>query len=418
MKRKFLIFPCLFFVLSLHAQQSYFLPAPATEKNNFLITSDFFIASNSMTYELAKTYFLNGFITDAMKDQVSKHLDDRNRLGGEFSTELYFRHSPDSLFGKKNWSWFTGIKNINHVNAAFSRDLFEIYFRGNKNYAGKTADFSGFNYLFLKYQQVQFGLSKLIVNDSATIEAGAAIGFNAGEQLQRIHSVKSDLYTEEIGSYLDVNANVELHTSDSLHKNFGAFNGFGMSTDLFFRETFNKKLFFFVKISNLGFIRWNNRSAEIKADTSFRFEGVDVSDLFSFTDTVKATIATDSTVLQPFLNHRKYHTYTLFLPAKIELSYMQLVGHAHMRAGIGMIYFLNADCLPQLHLDVDYSRNKNLIAFNLSFGGYASFGVGIFYEHHFNHGYNLRCGSNSINSWFDINNSRYQNIGVSISRNF
>ena len=418
MKRIFLLVPFFFFVLTLHAQQSNFLPEQGPEKNSFLITSDFFVASNSITYELAKTYFLKGFITNVMKDRVSKHLEDRNRLGGEFTTEMYFRHKSDSMFGSKNWSWFTGIKNIDHVNAVYSRDLFELYFRGNKNYAGKKADFSGFNYLLLKYQQVQFGLSKLFMNDSVTCEFGGAIGFNAGQQLQRIQSEKSDLFTEETGEYLDVNANVELHTSDSLHKDFGSFNGFGMSTDLFFRETFNKKLFFFIRISNLGFILWNSRSAEIKADTSFRFEGIEVNDLFSFADSVKSTIAVDSSFVQPFLTNRKYHTYTLFLPAKIELSYKQLVGHEHMRAGLGMIYFLHADYLPQLHMDFDYSWNKNMFTINLTFGGYAPFGAGIFYEHHFNHGYMLKCGSNSINSWFDINNSRFQHVSAAISRNF
>ncbi len=418
MKRIFPVFLISLFVYSAHAQLSDFPLGSMQTRNVLFLTSDFHFGSNALTYELAKTYFVNGFITDKMKDQVSKHLDDLNRIGGEFSTEIYYRHTPDSMFKRKNWSWFTGVKNIDHVHSKFPRDLFEVYFRGNKNYEGKTADFSGFNYLLLKYQQVQFGLSKLILKDSAIFEAGAAVGFNMGQQLFRFESGKIDLYTENFGTYFDVNASVDIHASDSLHKNFGAFNGFGISTDLFFNATIREKHQLFFKISNLGFIRWNDHSAEINADTSFRFEGIAVNELFNFTDTIKTSFNADSIAEQSFLTHRKYHGYTLFLPAKIEISYKRPLGHHHLRAGIGANYILTADYLPQVHLDLECPWNKNMITFILSYGGYTDWGTGLFYRHHFSHRYVLILGSNYLNSLFDLNKSRAQHLGITIFRNF
>ena len=383
-----------------------------------MIASEYNYASNSITYELARTYFLNGFITEAMKDQVTKHLDNKNRIGGDFSAEMYFRHTPDSMFGNDTWSWTIGMKNVNHFHSTFSRDLFEVYFRGNKNYTGKTADFSDFNYLLLNYQQLQFGISKRIKKDSAAWEAGAALGFNAGQQLLEIQAARADLYTQEIGTYLDLNAKLQMRFSDSLKKKFGSLNGFGISTDFFIKAAIKEKHFFFFKVSNLGFIRWNNRSAEIKADTSFRFEGIDVNDLFTFADTIKTTFTNDSTLAQNFLTQRKYKSYTLLLPAKIEVSYKRPLGHRHMRAGIGVNYIINADYVPKVHFDVDYSWSKNMITFNVSYGGYTEFGAGIFYQHHFNRGYVFMIGSDYINSLFNMNNSRSQHLGITFYRNF
>ena len=388
------------------------------KKNSIVITSDFYYASNAVTNELLKTYYLNGFITDEMKDDVSKNLSDKNRLGGDFSTEFYYSYKPDSMFGCDNTGWFIGLKNINHLNAGFTRDLFEVYFRGNKNYEGKKADFSDLNYMSLQYQQLQFGLSKKIRKDSATYEAHAAFGFNMGQQLLRIKTSKSDLYTADIGEYLDVNVAVEIHNSDSLHKKLGSFNGFGFSTDLFFSAAIKNKHFFSVSVSNLGFIRWNNQSTELKVDSSFRFNGVDVSTLLDFSDTVVSTISIDSTLKQPFLSKRKYNSYTLFLPAKIEVQYMCKTKNQNLDAGIGVNYMLNADYFPEVYVQADYKRNHNRVVLKVSYGGYTTFGTGIFYSHYFNKGYLLSLGSNYLNSVFNLDKSISEGARVTISRIF
>ena len=385
--------------------------------NTLSLYSDFFFASNAITNELAKTYFLNGFITDEMKDAVSKNLKDKNRLGGEFTTEIYFRHKPDSLFGIPELSWFIGFKNINHVSSTFTRDLFEVYFRGNKNYAGQTAVLGEFNYLLLKYQQLQFGVSKVVKKKTSVFEGGAAVGFNIGQQLQIIHSPKTDLYTEDIGEYIDINTSIETHNSDSLHKYLGALNGFGLSTDLFFKAEIKKEHFFSLKISNLGFIRWNNNSTALKEDSSFHFEGVDVSNILNFSDTIKRTISIDSTQAQAFLTKRKYLYYTLVLPAKIEFSYMKAMTAA-IRAGIGVNFMTNADYVPQVHVDGDYSWKNNFAAISFSYGGYAVFGAGVYYRHSFHHGYVAGIGSNYVNSLLDSSAATSESIYVSIYRNF
>jgi len=388
------------------------------KKNSIYVNSDFYYASNSITNKFLKTYYLNGFISNELKDDVSENLRDRNRLGADFTTEIYFSHKPDSMFGLTNIGWFVGVKNINHLNAGFTRDLFEVYFRGNKNYEGKTADFSDLNYMSLKYQQLQFGLSKKTRKDSVTYEAHAALGFNMGQQLLRINAPVADLYTAYIGEYLDVNVSGEIHNSDSLHKKLGSYNGFGFSTDLFFSAAIKNKHFYSISVSNLGFIRWNNQSTELRVDSNFRFNGVDVTSLLDFSDSVVSTISIDSTLKQPFLSKRKYNSYTLFLPAKIEVLYMRATKNQYLNAGIGINYILNADFVPEIYLRADYKRNRNRVVLNISYGGYTTFGTGIFFSHNFRKGYTISLGSNYLNSIFNLDNGISEGARVSIGRIF
>ncbi|MCX6291991.1 MAG: DUF5723 family protein [Bacteroidetes bacterium] len=414
----FLFFSC---ALTLTAQQADFfsLPSSYSKKiNAWSLSTEFYFASDAITNELAKTYYLDGFITDEMKNEVSKNLHDKNRMGGDFSNEFYFYHHPDSLLGCRNMNWFIGFKNINHQDASFTRDLFEIYFRGNKNYAGRQAVFDGFHYQLLKYQQLQVGIAKSVRKDSAKFEFGGGIGFNNGQQLFRIDAPHSGLYTADDGEFLDVTAAAEIHNSDSLHKNFGAFNGFGVSTDLFFRGEIKKKHFFFAQISNLGFIRWNNHSTELKTDSSFRFEGIDVSQVLNFTDTVRSMVAFDSTVAQPFLSRRKYHSITTMLPAKIEAGYKRIIGESHCTAGLGGNYIFNADYFPLVYLDGGYYWKNNDLELTFSYGGYTTFGAGINYRKYFRQGYTVSAGSNYLNSLFRFQTATSEEIHFTLSRIF
>jgi len=233
----------------------------------------------------------------------------------------------------------------------------------------------------------------------------------------RIHSPSTTLYTEDTGEWLDVHTDIEIQNSDSVHTDFGAFNGFGFSTDLFFKAETKGKNFFFARISNLGFIRWNNQSTEVKADSTFRFDGIDVSQVLNFTDTVRSTVDLDSSLVQPFLTHRKYQSYTLFLPAKVEFIYKRAFDD-HFRAGAGANYIVNADYFPMMHFDGDYSWNRDLISLRISYGGYTTFGTALFYQHHFNHGYRLALGSQYINSLFHLNTATAEDVHISFGRNF
>ena len=125
-------------------------------RNSIQLSGGYFYDSNSITNEFALEYFRNGFIDEDMKDNVSGRLSGENRFGGSAKTELRYTRYTDSLFSMKNCFYSVALSNYYDVFSGFSDDAFELYFRGNKEYAGKKAELSNFEYQNLTYQQINF----------------------------------------------------------------------------------------------------------------------------------------------------------------------------------------------------------------------------------------------------------------------
>src|SRR4051812_31707185 len=90
----------------------------ATSK--IVLHSGYFFSSNAATNRIATEYGRNGFITDEMKDEVSKKLENENRFGGGFDANLFFVFHPDTL--RKNFGVFGGVRIRNHIDSRFPKD--------------------------------------------------------------------------------------------------------------------------------------------------------------------------------------------------------------------------------------------------------------------------------------------------------
>src|SRR5438045_4106419 len=104
----------------------FMLDTNATSK--IILHSGYFFSSNVMTNEFAQKYAVNSFLTDEMKDGVTKNLESKNRLGAGYDANLFFVFHPDSV--QRNFSAFMGLRIRNHIDSRFSKDLFEMFFRG------------------------------------------------------------------------------------------------------------------------------------------------------------------------------------------------------------------------------------------------------------------------------------------------
>ena len=105
----------------------------------YAIDADYSFASTAITNRLGLEYFKKGFISDEMKDDVSANLFRTNRFAAEFNSGITVAQSLDTIFGLLKGSSFIRLSTRAHIDSKFEDDLFEIFFRGNKNYAGKTA---------------------------------------------------------------------------------------------------------------------------------------------------------------------------------------------------------------------------------------------------------------------------------------
>src|SRR5205823_2745587 len=160
-------------------------------------------------------------------DEASKNLKSKNRFGGGADANLFFVFHPDTT--NQNFSVYTGVRIRNHIDARFPKDLFEVYFRGNKNYAGKTADFSDFELNSYQYKQFTTGMANAYHLHNGKLFVGIGINITGGTRFTKISSPHSTLYTQPEGEYLDGNFDVTYQRNDSAAAKFIPDDGKGIA---------------------------------------------------------------------------------------------------------------------------------------------------------------------------------------------
>ena len=173
-----------------------------------------------------------------------------------------------------------------------------------------------------------------------------------------------------------------------------------------------------ISLSNAGFIKWNNNSSFVHADTSFRFEGIDVSDIFLLSDTIRDPISLDSSLVEPYLTARLKRSHTTKLPGFIGVSYLYNLKPEKLsiEAGINYLFFADADLLETIRLvySLHEQQQIGLIASN---GGYGEFRAGISFTTTLFKRWQLSLESDCLSSTFS-SNGRAQGAFVSLSAHF
>lgn len=350
----------------------------STFKNAFSLSNDYYFASNAITNEFALQYFQNGFIDNEMKSRVESNLEDHNRFGIDFITQLKYTSLNKTIFSLPNSFYSISLNNRYHVNSEFTSGAFKLYFKGNKEFRNKIVGLSDFKYNQVFYQQLNFTFGHKYKIDENKFGYAAGLSFNKGQKLYEISSDRASLFTENDGIYLDLDANLKIHQSDSSSESdLSAFNGAGASADLYWFWTNKKNNTLKISATNFGFINWNSQTAFISADTSFRFNGVDVTDLFLFSDSLRENISLDSSLVQPYLSAREKNSYFYMLPALVDVSYEYKLPHEmSIEAGINYMFFAGYNLREYLTFTCEFYKHVD-VSVRFSYGGYSDFNAGL-----------------------------------------
>ena len=386
---------------------------------SFTIASDYYYASDAITNKFALTFYKNEFIDDALKNSVSENLSSQNHFGIGLKGEIKYYSGNKTIFNLSNSFFSVSINNRFHVNCSFKNDAFEIFFRGNKSYAGKTAMLGEFNYEQLLYQQINFTFGHIYKINENVFGYSGGISFNKGQKLYTITANRASLYTQSRGEYIDLDAGMEIYQSDSSNNGLSAWNGTGASTDFSFYWLDKKSNKLNLSINNFGFINWNDQTAYIKVDTSFRFTGVDATELFQFSDSVHETISLDSSLVEPYLTVREKKSHRTVLPSQLSLSYQYIITPERFNIEGTLDYLFFAE--STIHESVTFTyliNNLNSISLITSNGGYTGFNLGLAFKTRFLKSFLLSVQSDYISSMLNQNNGQAQGAFVSLTTYF
>ncbi|MFM8431723.1 MAG: hypothetical protein ACKOA1_02905, partial [Bacteroidota bacterium] len=200
------------------------------------ISSDAFFGSEAITNGLVTDYIQHRFITNDVKADAEAKMTDYNRLA------TFFNGSIDFAF-RKDTGKFNIIGTLQHhffLDSRFSSTLFELYFRGNRRFAGETAWVGSCNLQSILYYQVGFGISGKSVNEKTSWFALGSAYF--GHEMLDVKTGEwTSLYTAPDGSYIDADLDVRFIRSDSTNIRPMAVNGLGAGISGGFFHSFSKK---------------------------------------------------------------------------------------------------------------------------------------------------------------------------------
>ena len=393
----------------LFAQNSIDFFPDTAQHLNVSIGGGYTYGSSVMNNQFLNKFIFGGEITREDKDHVYEKLTGNNRLGGDFNYQLNTEIPIDSFFKRSNVSLVFGIENTEHIDGEFSSDLFKFTFDGNKQFAGESLDLAGTNYTYYKYQKVNFGLVKYRYYDGIIAKEGVTVSIIKGEEHKAITVPKGSIFTEQLGREIDVDLNYLYNSSDTENKGFGAFNGYGVSTDLFTEIILKNGDKIFLGVEDLGFIHWNKNSIQIEADSTFHFEGVEVDNIFDLNDSLLSNISKDS-IINSISTRNEKGDYSIALPTAVNINYTKVINEK-WKINVGIYHKILSNYFPLISTNYYYYFNKRFVVkAHISYGGYGKLNTGLALAKSVSKYFNVFVGTNNIEA-FILPSSSYSNSG-------
>ena len=330
------------------------------------------INAQSLTTEFYKPWYQGGEITEAIQDGVKDRLGFTNLAGADLNYGVYYNTRIDSFCGGRQAYFFVDFSDRQHLNLEFSNDFFNLAFDGNKPFEGDSVQLADLSLNQYRYQYLKAGIAM----PGNRFSWAAALGFIKGEKLQQFNIENAGFYTAPYGTELTLDLDLEQFQSDSDNTGVGAFNGWGMGSDLMFQYTQSDWGTIRFEVRDLGFISWNDKTYGTEIDSSYRWEGLVVNDLTDLTDSIYLDNVADS-LRDAYTNVRNTQgTRTTLLPTWFHLQYGRYLGEKlSMRSGV--MYRLAANYAPYFYIEGRYEFKFAQLWTRFGFGGYGKAGFGL-----------------------------------------
>lgn len=378
-------------------------------KLNVSVSSYFDYGSTVASNQFINKFIFGGKINNENKSNLYQNLGSKNSIGGDFNLSFKAEIPVDSFLGKTNFSFLIGIEHNEHFDGKFSSDLSKIIFDGNKQFAGKYANLGATNFNYINYQQLNFGFINFKKSNGKTAKEGAVFSIIKAQEHQAIIIPEGTLFTEQFGKELEVDVNYTYNSSDSTKKGFKAFNGTGISTDLFTQFCLKNNGKISIEINDLGFIQWGKKSIQIEADTLLIYDGVEVDNIFDLNDSIISSFSQDS-LLNYASTKKSKGGYAIALPTSFNINYLHTINEK-WNAIVGVKHRILANYFPLFYTNVQFLINpKFIVQGNLLYGGYGKFNGGITFVKQFKNNFQLIVGTNHLGAYL-LPAATYSNNG-------
>ncbi len=392
---------------------------PDSCKSEAIFSYGNFISSNSITSKFVNSMYQKKYISDYLKRQ--NKIKSVNYFASEDNANISYAHIFDSLAGFEKTGIKVAFENSYHADAAFSRDIYNLAFFGNKDYAGKTIDFSGSQFQFIQSQQLKLGVFKQVTSEEGPFTVYLGVGIIKGQNFNYLTVDTGKIFTSETGESIAFTTDAKYFSSDTARKKWQHFNGVGACADLaFIFEDKSSNYHITCALTDIGFIRWNTNALYVPVDTSVFFDGISIDSILWGKDTSFASGISEDSILNAFYKHSKKTSFTKVLPEKVNLSITKYFFNKKLFSTFGISYMYHASCpFPLVYLKNEYIfKNKIGVIAQIAGGGYGNYQFGLGFNARFSKYFAIQLMSNNIISPIIPEKTLSQHYAARIILNF
>lgn len=359
----------IFFVLAaaspfLHAQNQDSLRLNAEVR----LQLDWEVGSNGITNAALFDFLSVSFINDELKDRLTENLRGSNGIGLVQDYEIGYRQWRDSTYS--SWQKGFGIHYAlrSRFGARISDKAVEMSLYGNAPFAGETVDLKPLANQSISYSEIGYEL----IRQKKNWHFEGSLNLLFGHTYAELQTDRATAFTQEDGEYIDLDAAYNFRSSDSLL----LFKGMGGSIHAQFSYMMDRWQFG-LSIRDLGIMQWGSGSWQVDADSTFRFEGQDIPNLFDNNDELL-----DGTQqrLENSFTGQEGGSFASWLPARIGANASYQLSSAgtlrSVRADVDHLFIPGYFPRSRFSANLQYGDQWLLIP-ELSYGGFVRFGGGI-----------------------------------------
>ncbi|MCX7745024.1 MAG: DUF5723 family protein [Flavobacteriales bacterium] len=393
----------------------FFIHKYSTQRRALGVYSFGELGSTSVNIKFLNSFFTGQFINDELKNSVRHRLGDHNRFGIDWSTEISFLNMHDSLLGK-NWGFYAAIKNRVTAEGSFSRNAFELPFYGNTMFAGDTAYLSDTRGRLFMYQQFQLGFVKTWTRPKSSHVFGIALSYLNGNNLLEANFNQMNVYTDAQADYLQVQGNGYLYRNNPEYSRFFTNNGSGLSVDLQYQAQLGNG-FISIQVQDLGFISWERPGDWLTMDTTFRFNGITINNIFT-TDGSEFSNFLDS-INTYYIKHTNDRPGFRMLPSRFHLAYTHFLLNGKLMLQAGVQARITPYYFPQVYVQgTYYPHSRIMVGTSIGYGGFGTLNIGLDAGVDFGKGYTLILQTRNVEGIVPNTFATGLSAGIKFSRMF
>ena len=331
-------------------------------------SSQWEFGSNGIHTKSLFSYLSTQQLDKRLKEDLISRLQAENVLGNIQDVEFGFRQERDSIHGR--WKRGFGLHLAHRSRWAMNASdrVYELVFFGNARFAGQYIDLMPLDLKALQWSEVGYSFWQ----ETNDLSWSVSTNLLFGHAMQELEVERGSIFTEESGEFIDVQTQYRFRSADSLL----LFKGMGASVHLESSYDPDGPWRFRLGVRDLGLIGFGRSSWEVRADSSFRFEGEEIPNLFDETTNLLNS-ARDR--LEATFYDAKGGTQWVLLPARLRAEMGYGLSHPFLKEvqWLGDHLFLPGYRFRnRVRLKMKMSRQWTLRP-ELSHGGLARFGFGI-----------------------------------------